>query len=188
MIEQASGKVCGRLHPQQLNRPMVLKPWAQRASVRFSGFFAGLMLLSTADRALSQNVKTEADTISNEIGRFMEAERTESTASTRTINGQIVDVETGDSMAFASITIKGTTLGAASNEQGFYSLRIPDDLLNDTFTVRVTSLGYEPIEVHITQKELQFGVQRNFEMRMIEEIFYGVVEIERKPRHRSRNH
>jgi len=49
LIEQSSGKVCGRLQKNQIDRPMMLEPWAQRASVRFSGFFAGLMLLSSVD-------------------------------------------------------------------------------------------------------------------------------------------
>jgi ferric enterobactin receptor len=57
------------------------------------------------------------------------------------LTGKVVDQLSGESLPFVNITIKGTTLGTASNVDGFFNLlRVP----TDTSTIVATYMGYEP--------------------------------------------
>ncbi len=58
------------------------------------------------------------------------------------INGYIRDIENGEYLIQASISVMEAQKGTYSNEYGFYSLTLSPG----TYTLRVTYLGYEPIE------------------------------------------
>ncbi len=55
----------------------------------------------------------------------------------------------GEALPFATITIKNTTLGAASDLEGQYELT---DIPEGEFTVRAQALGYKPMEKTVTFK------------------------------------
>mgnify|MGYP005754203727 FL=1 len=64
------------------------------------------------------------------------------------VSGVIKDAADGQPIPYAGITVKGTTAGVVSNDQGVYSIPIPKD-----GTVLVFSyLGYDPLEVPIEGK------------------------------------
>jgi len=65
---------------------------------------------------------------------------------TGTIQGRIVDAETGDSLPGANVRILGTERGTAANAEGRFNLETPADQV----IVRVTFVGYKPL-----QRELQ---------------------------------
>jgi ferric enterobactin receptor len=63
------------------------------------------------------------------------------------LTGKTIDKQSGESLPFVNITIKGTTLGAASNVDGFFNIqRVP----TDTSTLIVSYMGYETRYVYLT--------------------------------------
>ncbi len=80
------------------------------------------------------------------------------------IKGYIKADDTGESMEFVSVSIKGTTRGTASNIDGYYEIRTiqPDDV------IRFNYMGYEMLEVpagkllkspDVTLKALTLSIQ-----------------------------
>ncbi|MFY7825695.1 MAG: SusC/RagA family TonB-linked outer membrane protein [Flectobacillus sp.] len=76
-----------------------------------------------------------------EVGGFLENKVTSSVA--QTIKGKITDAEKGDGIPGVSIAIKGTNLGTVTDEQGNYTLTVPDEKA----VLVITSVGYIKAEV-----------------------------------------
>lgn len=64
----------------------------------------------------------------------------------RNISGQIVDEESGETLPFADVLIKGKTLGTSTNVDGFFSLQ---GAPTDTFTLLVMYVGFNTKEFFI---------------------------------------
>ncbi len=58
-----------------------------------------------------------------------------------TLKGKVTDKETGEGIAFVSIGIEGTFLGTASNPDGLFELRIPDENLQKN--LYFSAIGYQ---------------------------------------------
>ncbi len=65
------------------------------------------------------------------------------------IKGTVADAETGETLPSANISIEGTYRGTISNENGNYTLSIPDSLLPATLVVRY--IGYQTLEKPISR-------------------------------------
>lgn len=66
----------------------------------------------------------------------------------KNIGGTLTDAKTGETLPSANISIEGTYRGTISNENGAYSLSIPDTLLPATIQVRY--IGYQTKTLRIT--------------------------------------
>ncbi len=64
-----------------------------------------------------------------------------------TITGQITDSDNGDPLIGANVLIKGTTLGAATNVEGYYTIQ---NVPVGAVTIKATYIGYEEKSVKIT--------------------------------------
>ena len=74
----------------------------------------------------------------------------------RTITGQVTSAEDNLSMPGVSVVIKGTTTGAATDNNGNFSLNVPN---NDAIIV-VSFVGYRAIEMPVgTQSRLDIKLQ-----------------------------
>ncbi len=163
LIEQSSGSICGQLHPSQMNRPMMLEPWAQRASARFSGFFAGLMLLSSADTASSQNAPNEVETASvlhmdgatsADVSTGVQQDTLKNT-----IHGRVIDAKTMAPIANADIWIKqDSRIQAKSDSQGAFTLIIPRERLEKTSRLTVQVNGYLRYELRVHGADIINGM------------------------------
>lgn len=79
-------------------------------------------------------------------------------------------VSDSDHIPFATVSIKGTTIGANTDETGHYQLI---NLPEGTFTVRAQSVGYKPVEKTVTLKKGQ-TIEIKFEL---EEDLLGLEEV-----------
>ncbi len=71
-----------------------------------------------------------------------------------TVSGTIKDHANGETLLGAAILLKGTTIGATTNEYGFYSLTAP----KGTYTLVISYLGYKTIEEPIVlDKNIKFN-------------------------------
>lgn len=76
-----------------------------------------------------------------------------------TVRGFVYDEKTGEPMIFTNVFLKGTTIGAATDVNGFYSItKIPAG----SYTLMVTSLGFDTAKVSITIKGNEIINQKLF--------------------------
>jgi ferric enterobactin receptor len=68
-------------------------------------------------------------------------------ASNFTLTGIVRDQSTGEALPFAAVQVKGTTLGASTNADGYFTLlKVP----TDTSTLIVQYVGYQKIPVYLS--------------------------------------
>ncbi len=66
---------------------------------------------------------------------------------TGTIRGFLYDKETGEPMLFTNVILKGTTTGAATDVNGYFSIT---RITPGSYTIMVTALGYDTLQQAIT--------------------------------------
>ena len=59
------------------------------------------------------------------------------------ISGHVIEKDTEESIPYATVLIVGTGKGTVANENGHFEFR---DLAEGTYTLRVSSIGYKPLE------------------------------------------
>lgn len=180
LIEQSSGKVCGRLHPQQLNRPMVFEPWAQRASVRFSGFFAGLMLLSSAQASATPNepVKTVQNVPLSKDPKYsidVHASLQKDSLEYK-IFGIVIDKRTKESVPFAEVTVAETDIHILTDFEGRFEIPFSREQLEPDLNLKVKVIGYSDLNSIVKLKELLKKKTLRIELKM-EGVWLGEVII-----------
>jgi hypothetical protein len=80
---------------------------------------------------------------------------------TAIIRGFVYNDKTGEAEIGATVFLKGTTMGAATDVNGFYSItKVPAG----AYTVMVTSLGFDTIQLPVTVKANEI-LQKNHELK-----------------------
>jgi hypothetical protein len=74
-------------------------------------------------------------------------------AQTGTVRGFVYDEKTGEPAIFLNVFLLGTNKGAATNENGFFSIA---DVTAGTYTLRITSIDYDTLEQQITVEQGKF--------------------------------
>ncbi len=83
------------------------------------------------------------------------------------LSGSVVDQMSGENLIGASVFVKNTTVGAITNQYGFYSL----SLSAGYYTVEVSYLGYVTKEIEVNMNENQtLNVKLLEDAAMIEEV------------------
>ena len=80
-------------------------------------------------------------------------------AQTGTIRGFVHDLGTGEPIIFTNVVLKGTTTGAATDVNGFYSI---SRVQPGTYTLMVTYLGYDTLEKEVTVARDQILTEKLF--------------------------
>lgn len=73
-----------------------------------------------------------------------------------TVSGKVVDARTGNNLIGATVTIKGTTNGAATNQNGAFTLITGQKL---PFTILVSYVGYQTLETVLSRDSTQLELQ-----------------------------
>lgn len=89
-----------------------------------------------------------------------------------TISGKTTDADGGEELPFTTVYIKGTNIGTTSNSYGFYSLTIPDKIVQAGSVVVVYGfLGYKSEERAIDfKKATDINVELKVENTSIDEV------------------
>lgn len=96
----------------------------------------------------------------------------QSVAQTGTIRGFVYDKSTGEPVIFTNVVLKGTTIGAATDVNGYFSIsKVPVG----QHTLRITYLGYEDLEKPVTVARDQIVTEKLYMVKSSIQI--GVVEI-----------
>lgn len=68
-------------------------------------------------------------------------------AQSTTVSGTLSDQSTGEALIFASVYVKGTSIGVTTNEYGFFSITVPHtEIDGEEFIVAASYLGYDTQE------------------------------------------
>ncbi|MFT3846426.1 MAG: TonB-dependent receptor [Lacibacter sp.] len=85
-------------------------------------------------------------------------------AQTKEVTGKVTD-ESGTPIANASVTLKGTNKGTATNFDGIFSLTVPES----TKSLTVSAVGFESLEVSLTGSFLSVSL-KSAEGKRLEEV------------------
>ena len=80
-------------------------------------------------------------------------------AQTGTIRGFVYDKQTGEPVIFTNVILKGTTTGAATDVNGYYSI---SKVTPGTYLLEVTSLGYDTARKSVTVLRDQIITEKLF--------------------------
>jgi len=77
------------------------------------------------------------------------------------IAGKVIDAKTKEPLVGANVIVLGTSLGAATDLQGQFSIiNIPPN----TYTIKASILGYDPVEVRGLQVNIDLTTRNDFEL------------------------
>lgn len=132
-----TGNVCGRFHPDQLERSMAVPkkqyPWAKYFfTVAIPAFLLSL-------KSGAQSVALKGQTI-----RVISTDNNKTQPQQRKITGIVMDKD-GECLAGAGVTVPHTNLGVSTDQNGCFSLTLPFG--RDTLSV--SCVGYEPRKIPI---------------------------------------
>ncbi len=86
---------------------------------------------------------------------FLNFDGTLLSAHTSSIAGQVIDNDTKERLPYASVLVKGTTIGTVTNLQGFFLLQ---DIPDTVFVIQVSYMGYTPREISVDPAEESTGI------------------------------
>jgi len=101
------------------------------------------------------------------------------TAQAATLSGFVTDQSNGESLPFANIALKGTPLGAVSNDNGYYAI---NNIPAGTYTMVVTYIGYATYRDSLT---LQATENRRFDFSLTPKTLQAEVTIIEADRYRD---
>lgn len=97
-------------------------------------------------------------------------------AQDRTVTGVVTDAETGDPLPGVSVVLVGTTIGAATNAEGEYSVRIPGGYN----TLQFSFVGYTTQRVPIDDRT-EINIQMQPDILQLDDVFVvGYGEMSRR--------
>ena len=101
------------------------------------------------------------------------------TAQAATLSGFVTDQSNGESLPFANIALKGTPLGAVSNDNGYYAI---NNIPAGTYTMVVTYIGYATYRDSLI---LQATENRRFDFSLAPKTLQAEVTIIEADRYRE---
>jgi len=90
------------------------------------------------------------------------SEQQDKTAKYVEFKGKVVDSETNDPLTFATLSIEGTNIATVCNSEGFFSLKVPENMLDKN--VEISFLGYKDRSLAISELEPE---NNNIELQML---------------------
>lgn len=152
-IEKISGKLCGNLTSEQLNRIIIAKENAR--TFGFYKILAGLLLIGSSKNLPATNpvtLKTEISIpIHNEELHDNEIEYRENPTDSLSniIQGVVIDSATKEPLIGVIIKLKNTNKAVATDIDGKFKITIPDSLLSDSLALKISYIGYKTKEFAI---------------------------------------
>lgn len=86
----------------------------------------------------------------------------------RIISGTVSDSLTLKAIPFATISLKNKMLGATSNEQGSFRLKLPSDVDSDTLII--SSMGYKSFSIAVSKVKEELNVSMASQVFNIDEV------------------
>ncbi len=147
--------LCGRFTQTQLNR--VLIDTNPQTSPKLYQFLAGLLLFSANANAITEKPKIENFGKETKDPIIWENDTIPKTKNQTdfTITRKIIDVWK-EAIPGASIVLKGNKqIATVSNDNGEFSLSIPEKMFKNSLVLDITSMGYKDTTFVISKKDAE---------------------------------
>jgi len=186
ILEQNSGKLCGRLTQEQLNRTIQI--YQPKNTSRLYKILAGIFLFGISKNSLALNLKNfdkaTFSIVDNKLTNTHLSKNNSDLAKDslkNVVQGLVIDSETNMPLAFASVFIKDKKIRTSTDMYGKFSLVIPDSLLTKKIYLDIRYVDYEPITVLINKKDLPIS-NHTFLVKVQRQILgdISIVSIKRK--------
>ncbi|MEM6345028.1 MAG: carboxypeptidase-like regulatory domain-containing protein [Bacteroidota bacterium] len=156
-LSASSGKTCGRFAPHQLGEKELVKakPWTKYLAA--AGIIASLGMTKLS--AQEKMAKVKLPPIENHYNEDGEKAVTRPNLTQQLpleISGQVIDGGDQSPLIGVAVLVKGTTLGCFTNEEGFFSLRLPDFDKQKELILRIDYIGFTTHYVSVPLKEGQY--------------------------------
>lgn len=151
-----SGNTCGRFSNNQLNRPIEvieLKPASSFLKYAASLLLPALLFSTRGKSQFKEQLpkqvceKTSYTSPSTSI-RIGGVSATPVKTKFFTVRGIVIDIDTKNPIAMASVMIKGKNTGVVTDEKGYFSV----NLTSATSSLEITTIGYEKAEVQYSKQ------------------------------------
>jgi hypothetical protein len=153
IINTIKGEICGRMTPEQMNRPIVLETypshWSARWLVALSALasFSGTLLAKPMHHLPDINIfQNNTSSIIPELNSFHGD-------STRSVKIKIIDDRTNEPVQFATILVNEINFNITTNEYGFAEILISESYRHDTLNFKIFRVGYKTTDVHLNLRE-----------------------------------
>lgn len=180
-IEKTSGKICGNLTTEQLNRIIIAKENAR--TFGFYKILAGLLLIGSSKNLPATNpatLKTEISTpihkeelVDNEI----DYKENPSDSLSKLIQGVVLDSATKEPLIGAIIKLKNTNKAVTTNIEGKFKMTISDMSMFDNLTIIISYLGYKTTEFKIDRTKFAVINEQFIMAELIESLRGDVIII-----------
>lgn len=158
-------KICGRLTAAQIKQVSPKRPsmiW------RTMSFLLPTVFVMGMNDAKPEDVSTPSYDV--------EIMQNDSVADTVVVHGTVVDADSLRPLPYAAILLKGTDMGATTNEAGEFELRVSRHVLSTHDTLVCSYIGFETQEIKLsvdsTQNEFQMRVNMNMPIYFIGSVVY----------------
>jgi len=115
------------------------------------------------DNSLEYQVFKNHIIIKRKNPAFIDSLLKDETIKTICLQAKLTDAETGEALAFASVSIKNTTIGTISNQDGIFILKIPKELIKNQ--ICISYLGYNNLcipTIKLYKNEKNIKLTRNY--------------------------
>lgn len=184
LLSKPSAGTCGRFTQNQLDKPLTTPPIIQplKPSLRlFLTAFVAVFLLVNEGTAQAPMIKGKVAVHSQPKTPRLIGDTVLSPIPTTQISGTVQDTS-GQPIAGASIFIKGTKTGTATDENGYFTIRIPKQAYN---FLQFSSVGFSSKEILVksdTTKQLSVQLESNSGLLMGDVIVVGRTRTSKKPK------
>jgi hypothetical protein len=163
------GKLCGRFTSFQLEQPIrkteIINGWMNWRAIAASlaAFFSFGKLGTSADlepkpkvvftekRIIGDTILPVIKEVPITVGKMMLAQEP-GMKKEIVVKGQVINIETKEPIAYASVWLKGTKHGMLSDSFGNFEIKLDSaEIKNKSAELEVTYLGYEPAKISLAE-------------------------------------
>jgi hypothetical protein len=184
ILEQETGSSCGRFSTHQLEAfnaayqelpsPSILRNWTMAAVL------AGVSVLPSF--AQDNSPSLAASLFNTNISyNYYQTETTEIIPASDTVvlAGQVIGLDNNEALPFAQVIVAGTKIGATTNLDGKFMLKVPKS--KEAITLEVHYIGYTSISHAVVPDSTQTDLVLNLHQdHMIMGMIGGVIIVSKK--------
>lgn len=142
--------VCGRFRPDQINRPFGHR---DESSKKWISVIATTLSLAAAQSAQAQTIPDSAENSIHKSDTLNEVKINDDDQNRVILKGNVSDKVTGEELFQVYITVENTEFRTASNFDGDFELAISEELVENGFTMKFTTFGYNEIKLNFAPNE-----------------------------------
>lgn len=139
----ASGRVCGRFMPEQLNRETVIPRESKQPFISIAAMLSALYFFIPGTKAAIRPMTTQGQADTTEPA-------TEPVPLNRVITGTVTSDGQVNFLEGVTVRIKDTYIGTMTNENGHFRIVLPESYTDTSALLKFSYVGYSTEEMRIS--------------------------------------